>query len=256
MLMVVPCCCGAATCSTTINGKIIGCTSLGLPSISVEAHDATAGGTLIATTTTDASGNYTFSGISGVSGNNIVIVPVPGSRFVAVNRTLTWTSASTVTSAQWGCNKTTGTANTTQTPASGYHCGFGCVYPVADTLNGTDSWFGSFTLVNSGSGWVMSPASFNYTYAGCFGCPAKTVTITYGSFEWHWTAQPSGCPDNVGANPCNTVFSGTTTCYIPGTSAFSVNGTWPAGSPSSLCIMDMFCNNTGTPPSQTFTLTE
>jgi hypothetical protein len=253
MLMVVPCCCGG--CTTTINGKIIGCNSLGLPSVSVEAHDATAGGTLLATTTTDSGGNYTFAGITGVSGNAIVIVPVSLVRFTAVNRTLTWTSGATPTSSQWGCGKTTPAVNTVQTVATGYFCFSGCAYPVAATLHGTDTWFGSFTLVNTGSGWLLSPG-ISYSYPGCFGCPAKTVTVTFSSIEWHWKATFAGCPDDTASSPCNTVFGGLITCFIPGVSAFGITGTWPAGSSASSCLASMFCNNSASPPSQTTTLTE
>lgn len=255
MLAISPCCCGGG-CTATIPGKIIGCNSLGLPSITVEAHDATAGGTLLASTTTDASGNYTFTNISAVSGHAIVIVPVSLVRFTAVNRTLSWISGTPVFSSQWGCGKSSPSANTIQTPATGFFCFAGCAYPVAATLHLTDSWFGSFTVVNSGSGWVYPTVS--YSYPGCFGCPARTVTVTFSNLEWHWLTDNSvnQCPNDSGATLAANAFTGGQVCFVPGVSAFSFSGTWPAGSPSAAALISMFCNNSSSPPSQTTTLTE
>ena len=78
-------------------------------------------------------------------------------------------------------------------PASGYHCLFGCADPVPETLHATHSVFGSLTLAydaggSHGEGWY---ATTSYTYPGCYCCPAKTVTVTSyldtaGNFSDYW----------------------------------------------------------------------
>jgi hypothetical protein len=171
--------CGCGCIVTSITGTFFGCNSLGIPSMTVEAHDATAGGTLLGTTTTNSSGVYTFTSLGAVSGNNIVLVPVTGGRFTATNRTLTWTSG-TPSNSQWGCAKTTPNSNITLAAAAGYQCIGCCPTPLPTTMHVSDSQPGVTALALTYSGVTADwEGSISYSFPGCFGCPPKTVTIQY-----------------------------------------------------------------------------
>lgn len=148
------CCCGGGggCTSPTINGNVKGCSSRNAEGVTVEAHDSTSGGTLLGSTTTDSSGNYSLSGLTGAtSGNNIVLVYAYGSRFNAATTTLTYTSG-TPSSSQWSCGVTTSGVGKTLSVASGYRCcGLtGCAIPIPNTLYVTTS-YGSWTCTWNGT---------------------------------------------------------------------------------------------------------
>jgi hypothetical protein len=93
--------------------------------------------------------------------------------------------------------------NRSHNPGTGYHCFHGCALGVADTLFLTDSTYGAVTLTFSvpNNRWQGSGSG---SYAGCGGCPAKAVVISYTmTQDGHLTAQidsPVGqCPANLGA---------------------------------------------------------
>lgn len=201
--------CACGPCSVDILGKILGCSSFALTGLTVEAHDATAGGSLLASTTTNISGDYTFTGVPGVAGNDIVIVPIGGLRFVANNRTLNWTSG-TPSATQWSCGFTTPTTTRTLLPATGYHCISSCAYPVKDTLDFTDSVLGSWVITWVAGQWQ---GTHSYSYSGdpCgLGCTAQTLTlnalwngaainVTWGNSNNPTTPFVAQCPLSGGA---------------------------------------------------------
>jgi hypothetical protein len=211
------CGCGPTCASPTFTGTITGCNSLVVPGITVEAHDATAGGTLLGSTTTNSSGVYTLSGLTGqVSGHTIVIVVVGGANgFANVNQNRTYT-AGAPNAFQWSCGATTPSSTIAigSSLAAGFTCpptysvpATQCAYPWPNVLHGTHSRFGAFTATRSGITWS---GTATYSYPGCGGpspcaCPAqsgKTVTITLtvsGASlisQIQWGIDGSNCPFN------------------------------------------------------------
>jgi hypothetical protein len=174
------CCCSAPSCaSPTISGRLTGCGSVPYPGVTIEAHDATAGGTLLGTATTDGSGNYTLSSLTGsISGNVIVLVAlVDATRFTSTTKTLTYGGPS---STAWTCGATSTNVNMTATPATGYvclSCG-GCYLPVATTLYLTDSVIGTITLTYS-TGTFRWEGTTTYSFPGQDHCPARSCTVNY-----------------------------------------------------------------------------
>lgn len=227
----------------TILGNVQGCNGLTQAGITVEAHDSTAGGTLLGTTTTNAGGNYTLALTSATAGNDIVIVPAPVGRFDPSNNiTLTYTPGFPFGN-KWGCGWFTFGINFTLTAASGYTCIGGCFYPVKNTLTLTDSVYGGATIVNSGSGWVGSTSA---TFGGSAAPPCNNTCIGIGTtifYEWDGGSLASdffvgcyinaiGCPgpfvNTLAANPstapsitCPLSFSFTLT-QTGGTSAWNL----------------------------------
>ncbi len=125
--------CQCSGCSTTLSGQVSGC-SLPVPAgFTVEAHDSTSGGTLLDSTTTDSSGNYTLSISAATAGNDIVIVVPATTRFTVTTKTLNWTSG-TVTTSTWKCGSTGSLYDVAMVPESGYHCSAFCALPLKDSL--------------------------------------------------------------------------------------------------------------------------
>jgi hypothetical protein len=174
------CQCGCA--SPTLDGHTLGCNSSVLPGVAVEAHDSTAGGALLGTTTSDAAGNFTLSGLSGaVPGNSIVLI-YSRSRFVSVNRTLTYTAA-TPAATEWGCAKTTTlNAETMAVDAGG---GYVCCGNVA--LDGT----APLTLTYAGSAVTLNYTAFQRICftprAGFFGTATLAARVPDGNTPCHCT---------------------------------------------------------------------
>lgn len=169
-------------CALTIGGRLIGCNTFRLQSITVEAHDSTAGGTLLGTATTNSSGDYTINVTGATAGNSIVFVPAVGARFTSPNRTLTWTATGTPGATQWSCGAFTAMGPITYAAATGYHCSLDCAIPLPDTLHLTDSLYGSCVLTWTAGDWVGSlGASFGgSTNPPCLTtCAADSVTIGY-----------------------------------------------------------------------------
>jgi hypothetical protein len=145
--------CGCTCASPTITGTVTGCGSLAVNGLTVEARDSTSTGTLLGSTTTNSSGAYTLSGLTGhVSGNAIVLVFKFGSRFTTTTTTLSYTTG-TPTSTQWSCGASTAAGTKAMgTAASGYHCYPGCAIPLADTLSYTDV-NGTVSMTYSAGAW-------------------------------------------------------------------------------------------------------
>lgn len=156
----------------------MGC-AVGYPGVTIEAHDATAGGTLLGTTTTDGSGYYTLSSLAGaISGNAIVLVAlVDAIRFNALTQTLTHGGPS---STQWTCGGASTGVNMSATPATGYVCLIcgSCYLPVSTTLYLTDSVVGTITLTYN-TGTTRWEGSTTYSFPGQDHCPAQSCVVLY-----------------------------------------------------------------------------
>jgi len=202
------CQCG---CTTTFTGLVRGCSTLALAGLTVEAHDSTAGGTLLGSTTTDAGGNFSLT-VGATAGNAVVLV-FTHPRFTTQTRTLAW-HASTHDATHWTCGQASsvGTVDMVADSAN-YVCITGCAVPLPKTLHVTHSFFGAFTLT-----WALASqwkATLNYAYPGCKGCAADTIAvgINYdgaggagGAYRESWKQfQPlfppllDGCPVGAGA---------------------------------------------------------
>lgn len=263
--------CGCTCASPTFTGTIIGCNSLSIAGATIEAHDATSGGTLLGSTTSIAGGTYSLSGLSGqISGNSIVLVFVR----TGFSKTLTfpWTAGSP-NSSQWSCGATTSVGTTTLTVATGYHCLGGystpstlCADPLPNVLHGTHSFFGAVVL-----NWTVANhwnGALSYSYPGCTNanpcsCASKTVTVTFDlgivgatlaiGVSWKYTSNifVGSCPEDSGTS-VNTDIYAITAFTCP--SSLSITGTIAAGSDNggNRCMM---CVLTGSVPSRTLVLT-
>jgi hypothetical protein len=177
MLSIVPCCCGPGPCAPpTLQGQNVKGCSQNLAGCTVEAHDGTATGTLLASTTTNASGNWSLLVTGAISGHDIVLVFKKTPRHVAQTRTLTW-SASSFGGSQWRCGATSTNvgAGVNLAPAPGYRC-VACADPAPETLHITSSFFGSTTL-----NYDVASARWIGTYparsVGFCGCTAATQAV-------------------------------------------------------------------------------
>lgn len=237
---------GGGCASPTIHGKVTGCGGLNIQGATVTAHDATAGGASLGSTTTNSTGDYTLSGLSGqVSGHAIVVV-ISHARITAANRTLSY-AATVGFNTQWGCGQTTATDTTgATTPAAGYHCTGQCGLPIKDTLTLTDSVYGGATLTYNATFdvWTGSAgATFGGTGPPCGTCAGSAVTIFYtldaALMQLQVTVTAGGAPDcpwtgpgAVGALPVGL----TGTCPP----SFSESGTIPDTSWSAAIIQQLY----------------
>src|SRR5208337_2549940 len=142
------CGCGPA-CSVTITGTVNGCNSMALASVTVKAYQPNTSGTLLATTTTDGSGNFTITADSTnglVTAKNIV-VQFSKTRFTTSTSTLGYSAGGVHSSSSWSCGATPSPLGSKSlTVASPYICIAGCADPTKATLYLTDSVIGSVTL--------------------------------------------------------------------------------------------------------------
>lgn len=200
-----------------------GCNGFGLPGATITIGSATGtigggGGGIILDIGT--AGTYSYS--------------IP--RFAAGSRA--WTCGDAVTLAM--------------SPDTGYHCLTGCAWPIADTLHATHPLFGAITLSWSGSAWV---ASVSYSYPGFGACGPQTVTVTCtlstaGGYTESWKTT-GGCPNNAGGTTSTATWTaGSLTCYVPGSSAFTLPVSF---TPSGGSAQANFYQGTGT---QSMTITE
>jgi hypothetical protein len=230
------CCCTTSGCSATISGTVRGCLSLVLAGCTVEAHDSTSGGTLLASATTDASGNYTLGVVGGTTGNSIVIV-FSKSRFVTATTTLTWTSGST-TSTTWKCGGTSSSVNKSLTADTGYRCcllgGITCADPISETLYLTVGG-GTVTMTYdaSVSSWVgnttASAPKLTAVDPSCV-CTITTTSTAVGFFL--------GCTDGsliqaIGDANCSNCSTPTTPCFLDAN--YSSGLTWSSTVPTNSC---------------------
>lgn len=210
------CCVTSPPCNVTIH--VTGCGGLALRGATVKVWTNSGKTVLIASGTTNASGDVTLDLVS-VGTGWIEILGV--TRFNDINQSF-----------GWSCSRTYSFA---MTVATGFACVGGCAWPIKNVLQLTDSVYGAFTLTRSGSIWLSGPGfpnGINIGFPGCRGCPAATVNILF-SFDAGWNVQyshglPLLCPSVSGTTwttPGSKVCS-TQTCYIPGVSAFLAVWTW------------------------------
>lgn len=191
----------------TVAGNVTGCNSLPLPGVTVEAHDATAGGTLLGTATTDSAGNYSLVASGAISGNHIVLL-FTRSRFVNDSSTLNYTTGPGAIAGTWTCGATCSGNGKAMTVASGYHCLLPtCATPAKDTLSFVDPANGTATV-------TWTPGAFDWEgsltvgFAAYCGCPARAgvgiryfVGTSFGSPYIVLSPQLlglTGCPDPAG----------------------------------------------------------
>lgn len=221
------CNCG---CKVSINGRVLGCNGIGYPSLTVTLRDSSTSGTILATTTSDGSGNYSFSNVVATAGNNLFVVfASPNARLNSTNYSLTYTSG-TPSSTQWACNATTTALDKTLPVASGYACFTGCVDPVADNLTLTDSIYGSLTIGFGGGQW--GGTLLNRDYPGCGSCPPQSfVQILYalhsnGDLYISESLNFDGCPGGAIVPGPPVYYTTLTVTSCP--PSFSVSGTGPS----------------------------
>jgi hypothetical protein len=211
------CGCTPTCASPTIGGTVTGCNSLAVAGLTVEAHDATVGGTLMGSTTTNSSGVFSLSGLSPVTSGNAIVIRIVGANgFTDRTISLAYTTG-TASASLWGCGKTSalGTLVMTSNIAATHICLSGyttptplCAYPWPRTLNGTHSFFGAFTL-NYVAGTVWG-GSLSYAYPGCTvggtTCVGATVAVNFQFqasasvlvCQVRWNTTASFCPTAVG----------------------------------------------------------
>lgn len=171
--MLINCgtCCGG---TGDITVTVYGCNSLTVSGATVDLY---LGASLIDTSTTDGSGQHTFSGLSP---GNYTITASKGARFTA-------TTSSSITVTSGG----TATSSITIAVATGYVCCNGCPEPIARTLYATiaggsvtlsrpsgSAWSGSVTVVTDNCGFVGATHAVSLTLT----CPS-----TVGG-DWHLIA--------------------------------------------------------------------
>lgn len=199
-----------------------GCVSSGLPNVSVTIADHGTGITL-ATGTTNSVGAITFP-YDGHATIDVTAIE-PSGRFETLNQSIPTIGNSVTLSLS---------------PSSGYACYGACNWPISKTLHWTDSFYGSGTLTwSSASGWLGTllwpcvNGSFNYevngTNCGCVDASQSIMLFGVGSYVGYLaynanytcyccTTSMSAIPNAVGVNELST---GTTSCFVPGVSAFS-----------------------------------
>lgn len=233
-----------------------GCNSLPLGGATIEAHDSTAGGTLLGSTTTASDGTFTLTGLSGQTAGNAIVLVRKKTRFNDSNVTLSYT-AGTPTGAQWSCGATTNGLGTTLTIATGYHCVVCCADPLPETLYQSLSRLGvtaeemTYDAVNN---W-WSSAPYSYAYPGCAGgacaCAAATISLTirFGDFgtgvcqvRIYHKLNASGCPDSTGTEDHMTF--GYATGDISSCSPFSASKTTVPIGGFSYCLYTCFTDET------------
>lgn len=149
--------CKCQPCNVTFHAT--GCNGLDLAGATVTVWTDATKTTLIATGTTNASGNFTAD------------VGSPGSKYWEVSRSRFTTASQTVYVYCGG----TYTQSVSPDTAS-YQCYFTCAVPISKTLHLTDSVVGSITL-----NWVTTDwqGSVSYVFPGCASCPPGTITVSY-----------------------------------------------------------------------------
>jgi hypothetical protein len=140
-----------------------------------------------------------------------------------------------------------GSIAVTLTAHSGFHCVAGCAWPILDNLNFTDTFFGSGVASWNGTLWV---GSLSYSYPGCGKnqIPPCGAVATLGvRFQVpqsgpRWYISGASCPTNTVGSEIN--LGGTlasTSCYVPGISAFGQTYNWGGQTCSGIPQANMFC---------------
>lgn len=171
------CGCPAAGCAVTVTGHVTGCSALNLPGATVEAHDTTAGGTLLGSTTTDSGGNYSLTVSGATAPHNLVIVIKDPPRFADATVTLTY--ATSGDPGTWKCGATSAGVDAALSAAAAYVCyGSLCALPIKRILQGSaghaftltynpasDRWWGTttYTVIKLVSVTTAAPCDCNTT---------------------------------------------------------------------------------------------
>lgn len=188
-------------CCQIIN--VVGCNSLPVQGATVNVR-ASSGGTILATGTTDGSGNVSLVW-TGSCSTSVYIEAIYSPQFTTAGGTYTVTAGDTTT--------------ITLSAATGYHCITGCAVPAPDTLHATHPTMGAITFTYSGGNWI---ASVSYSYPGFGACPAKTVTVTCtwnGSSSYTESWKVSGtCPDDAGGSTVTATWTSGALACPPGLS--------------------------------------
>lgn len=164
---------------------VTGCNAIGYPGLTVSVYTAS-GGTLLASGTTDGSGQVTLSWPDTSPATRWVVVTGQSARFLASAQSLTMTTGGTTT---------IGLAI-----ATGYHCLNVCLQPAKDTLVLTDAVTGTLTVTYS---------TRTVTLFG--GGGATTLTGWWGTLSYNYpdTSAVPGCGcDPQPGYPIDYVFSG------------------------------------------------
>lgn len=255
-------------CGLTISGKVKGCGGLGLSGATVEARDSTSTGTLLDSTTTDGSGDYTLDITDAVIGNDIIVV-AKRTRFDDGSLTYQYNGIGDLEFWQWACDAAIEGADITLEAADGYICCGFCPLPLKEDLDLTISGNPvSMSYVSTGGGptWVgyttkpgvtiLSSVTWDDVNFECV-CNTTTADITVGFVfdcdgkltEYYGGVITDPCsPNYVNIEPSGVSFApieitvdtecfgvvviGNMTTESTGTvtcSAFSVTGTMGAG---------------------------
>lgn len=221
--MPYPCptggCCGSVT---TVNGTVNGCcAALTVAGMAVDLYN---GATLLASTTTSASGTYSFS--------------------ITISSSFTATVQVTPLSARFQVSSNTGTVNpggaaginVTLQPATNYHCG-PCNYPIYQALTVVDATYGTYAATYTAAlpaprsglaGWHTGFQALAYGGGGNQACAATTLNIDWfliasctlnpnGGY-WCVDAISGDCPSNVNTHILGLGWSTATIVACPGPS--------------------------------------
>jgi hypothetical protein len=179
------CNCGPGTCNATF--IVSGCSSLPQAGVTVSCNGASG--------TTNSSGQVTLN--VGSAGTYTTTVTGMSSRFAAFSQSISIACAST--------------HNLTLTAATGFVCpGFGCLLPVATTLDLTTSGAGNFTVTFDSAipGWgdgggnniVISGGGVFLSLASLGLCEVSASITCPPSFELSWDIPAGECfPDALTA---------------------------------------------------------
>lgn len=207
-----------------VTGQVTGCNSLGVPGIVVEVTDPSTSA-LLATTTTDGSGNYALNvAFVGTSFTASFAFGQPGT-----DPYQRFTAATSSVSLAPGAN----TVNATLLAASGYTCHPSWAFPLANTLDFIDPSAGTLAAVYGstaqGIGWqynlgsVTTPASTGCVSncAGATGVPFYQLFLVSSlTFQWDYHSALAGtCPSTyfsgLQLNDSTSLSSGFTTNSAP-----------------------------------------
>lgn len=237
--------CGCGGTAWTQDFEVHGCDGTGYPGVTVSVYSAS-GGTLLASGTTDASGDVSLAW-TGTGSTWWVTVGGASARFQAFAQSM-------------------GLINGNFTPldlaeATGYHCSQLCLLPLADALHLTDSIVGAVALnYDAGTGNWVGTATYNYPGCGAAGCgcvanAAVPITYTFDSTTGLVSASfplasgVSSCPWDTplgGAGGFDTVSAPSYSCPP----AFAASGTFGDGAFTNFAQC-LYCGATAT-----WTLTE
>lgn len=167
--------CGCPGCITSVRGVIGLCFGFTESGTVVEAHDSTAGGTLLAAATTGVDGSYGLLNFAVTPARVVVIVAKrPG--FDDATRSLAY-STSIFDDLHWLCGGTTTIlAGAIQpVPDATHHCWVDCADPLPDTVTMGDSVLGGRSLTWDGTNWT----NITHGFPGCGLCAGLTPdTVT------------------------------------------------------------------------------